>query len=169
MKETVERINSEFPVDRLTLQKGVTFFHPESAAEASRFFKLARRLGQKIFISGYGNNIDPSGTAFENMLVLKTDRLNSVVEVVERDLYITVGGGYPLNEINSKLKIHNLFVPHADLPYPGSAGGAVAINLAAELNGHDLPLKKYFIKAEVVLPTGEIITPGSVCFKSVSG
>jgi len=169
INEIITRINSEFPDDRLTFQKGVAVFHPESVAEAARFFKLAGRLDRKVFISGYGNNIDPVGAAFENMLVVKTDRLNSVIAVVEQDLYVTVGGGYPLNEINARLKRHNLFVPHADLPYAGSAGGAVAINLAAELNSHDLPLKKYFIKAEIVTPTGEILTPGSVCFKSVSG
>jgi hypothetical protein len=45
----------------------------------------------------------------------------------------------------------------------------VAVNLCADLNGHDLPIKKYLIQAEIVTPEGEIITPGSVCFKSVSG
>ncbi|MBN1213380.1 MAG: FAD-binding oxidoreductase [candidate division Zixibacteria bacterium] len=169
LNEISHLVNSEFPDDRLTFQKGVAVFHPENAAEAARFFKLAGQLGRKVFISGYGNNIDPVGATFENLLVVKTDRLNSVIAVVEQDLYVTVGGGYPLNEINAQLKRHNLFVPHADLPYAGSAGGAVAINLAAELNGHDLPLKKYFIKAEIVTPAGEILTPGSVCFKSVSG
>jgi FAD/FMN-containing dehydrogenase len=169
IKDAVNRIRNEFPDDRLTFQKGIAVFHPESTAEAARFFKLAGQLDRKVFISGYGSNIDPVGEVFENLLVVKTDRLNSVIAVVEQDLYITVGSGYPLNEINTRLQSHNLFVPHADLPYTGSAGGAVAVNLAAELNGHDLPLKKYFIKAEIVTPTGDVLTPGSVCFKSVSG
>ncbi len=64
---------------------------------------------------------------------------------------------------------HQLYTPHAALPYVGSAGGAVAVNLSAELNGHDLPIKKYFLQTEVATPQGEIVTPGSVCFKSVSG
>ncbi len=40
---------------------------------------------------------------------------------------------------------------------------------SADLHGRDLPLKKYFIKAEIVTPEGDIIKPGSTCFKSVSG
>ena len=67
------------------------------------------------------------------------------------------------------LKRHDHDLPHSALPYVGSVGGALAVNLRGELHGHDVPLKKYFIKAEIVTPTGEIITPGSSCFKSVSG
>ena len=55
------------------------------------------------------------------------------------------------------------------MPYVGSVGGAVSINLTAELNGHDFPIKKYFIQTEVVTPEGQIIKPGSTSFKSVSG
>jgi FAD/FMN-containing dehydrogenase len=68
-----------------------------------------------------------------------------------------------------QLEASGLFLPHADLPYVGSAGGAVALNLSADYHGADLPIKKYFIQAEIVTPGGDIITPGSVCFKSVSG
>jgi FAD/FMN-containing dehydrogenase len=57
----------------------------------------------------------------------------------------------------------------ADLPYVGSVGGAVAVNLSGRLGKHALPIKKYLIKAEVVMPDGSIVKPGSVCFKSVSG
>ncbi len=60
-------------------------------------------------------------------------------------------------------------MPHALLPYVGSVGGAVATNLSGRMNMHPLPIKKYLIKAEIVTPEGEIVTPGSVCFKSVSG
>ena len=48
-------------------------------------------------------------------------------------------------------------------------GGAVASGLNSDYESHDLPLKKYLIQAEVVTPEGEIIVPGSTCFKSVSG
>jgi hypothetical protein len=60
-------------------------------------------------------------------------------------------------------------LPHGDLPYVGSVGGAIAVGLSADYQSHDYPLKRLFIQAEIVTPTGEIITPGSVCFKSVSG
>jgi len=167
--EFIERIRAEFPDDRLTFQKRLATFHPESADEAARLFKMAGAAGQQVYITGYGNNIDPGGESFENLLVVRTDRLNQVHEISETDLFVKVGAGYPMREINKELESHQLYTPHSALPYVGSAGGAVAVNLAAELNGHDLPIKKYFLQAEVVTPKGEIVTPGSVCFKSVSG
>jgi len=162
-------LRSEFPADRLTYQKGVPTFHPESAAEAAKYLLLLNNHKRTTYITSFGNNIDPVGERFANMVTIRTDRLNQLIEVAPGDLYITVGAGYPLREINQHIASDNLYFPHSALPYVGSVGGALAVNLTAELNGHDLPIKKYFIKASIVLPTGETITPGSVCFKSVAG
>lgn len=168
-EEFLKIVRDEFPEDRLTYQKRLATFHPESADEAARLMQAANRVEQKVYVSGFGNNIDPVGERFADLVVVRTDRLNKVLEISETDLFVKVGAGFPMREINIVLKDRKLMMPHAGLPYVGSAGGAVAVNLAAELNGHDLPIKKYFLQAEIVTPPGEIITPGSVCFKSVSG
>jgi FAD/FMN-containing dehydrogenase len=165
----LDAVGKDFPEDRFTYQKRLVTFHPETTEEAARFIKAAGTEKQPVYITGFGNNIDPIGEPFENLVVLRTDRLNDILEVSQSDLYVKVGAGFPLREINLELKDHNLFMPHAALPYVGSAGGAVAVNLSAEMHGHEVPIKKYFIRAEVVTPEGEIIEPGSVCFKSVSG
>jgi len=165
----ISAVKGEFPDDRLTYQKAIATFHPESADEAARFLKLANRQKQKVYITGFGNNIDPVGEPYESMVTIRTDRLNDLLEVSAENYFVKVGSGYPLKEINIDIKDRELFLPHSALPYVGSVGGALAVDLSAELNGHDLPIKKYFIQAEIVTPEGEIITPGSVCFKSVSG
>jgi len=162
-------IKSQFPEDRLTWQKNVPTFHPENAEDAAKLLKLANKHKQRIFITGFGNNIDPIGEPFVNMLSIRTDRLNDLIEVNAPDFYVKVGSGYPLRELDEHLKVAQLFLPHSRLPYVGSVGGSIAVNLNAELHGHDLPLRRYFIQAEVVTPQGDIIKPGSVCFKSVSG
>ncbi|MCK4572905.1 MAG: FAD-binding oxidoreductase [candidate division Zixibacteria bacterium] len=165
----VAAVKSEFPDDRLTWQKAVPTFHPESSDDAASFFKLANRMKQQIFITGFGNNIDPEGEPFVDMVSVRTDRLNNMLKIAAEDFYITTGSGYPLLEINKQLAEHKLWLPHSSLPYVGSVGGSIAAGLSAELDGHDFPLKKYFIRAEIVTPEGDIITPGSTCFKSVSG
>ena len=162
-------IKTEFPDDRLTYQKRLPTFHPESADEAARLFKMAVSDGQRLYITGFGNNIDPVGERFRDLVIVRTDRLNDIQEISEADLYVRVGAGYPLRELPVELGPRKLFMPHASLPYVGSSGGAVAVNLTAELDSHNLPIKKYFIQSEVVTPLGEIVRPGSVCFKSVSG
>ena len=169
LEQFVDAMKSEFPEDRLTYQKGIPTFHPEHAEDASRFLKLVNRHRFKTFITGFGNNIDPIGEPFASMVTIRTDRLNDLIEVAPGDFYVTVGTGYPLKEINLRIHDEGLFLPHSALPYVGSVGGAIAVNLSADLNGRDMPLKKYFVKSQVVTPEGEIITPGSVCFKSVSG
>ncbi len=162
-------IRSEFPDDRLTYQKAVPTFHPETAEDAAKLFRLANHHKQPIFITGFGNNIDPQGKPFTDMVSIRTDRLNQLIEIAPDDFYVTVGSGYPLKEINVHLKDENLWLPHSALPYVGSVGGAIATGLSTSFDNHDFPLRKYFIKATVVTPEGDIIEPGSVCFKSVSG
>ena len=162
-------IKSEFPGDRLTYQKTIPTFHPESANEAAAFIRLANQHRQGLYITGFGNNIDPVGRPFDRMVSVHTDRLNQLIEFVPDDFYIRLGTGYPLHELNAHLAKEKLWLPHAALPYVGSVGGAIAVGLSAELHDHDLPIRKYLIQAEVVTPEGEIVRPGSVCFKSVSG
>ncbi len=169
LQEFLSIIDSEFPGDRLTYQKAVPTFHPESAQDAAELFRLANRHRQPVFITGFGNNIDPQGKPFTDMVSVRTDRLNQLIEIIPEDFYVTVGCGYPLKEINMHLEKENLWMPHSSLPYVGSVGGALAIGLTSDFENHDFPLKKYFLKAEIVTPEGDIISPGSVCFKSVSG
>ena len=169
MDKFISIIKSEFPDDRLTYQKAVPTFHPETAEDAAKLLKLANSHKQQIFITGFGNNIDPQGKPFMNMVSIRTDRLNKLIEIAPDDFYVTAGSGYPLKEINLNLAENELWLPHSSLPYVGSVGGSLAAGLSADFDSHDFPLKKYFIKAQIVTPQGEIIEPGSVCFKSVSG
>ena len=169
LEKFIETVRSEFSDDRLTYQKAVPTFHPESSEEASQFIKLANSEKQNLFITGFGNNIDPVDEPFKKMVSIRTDRLNKVDEINSDDFYVKIGSGFPFIEINKKIKQKNLFLPQSNLPYVGSVGGAIAIGLTSDYQNEDFPLKKYFIAAEIVTPTGEIITPGSVCFKSVAG
>jgi FAD/FMN-containing dehydrogenase len=159
LENFISILESEFPEDRLTWQKNVPTFHPENADDASKLLKLANKHEQRIYITGFGNNIDPVGEPFTKMVSIRTDRLNKLTEINAPDFYIKVGAGYPLKELKDDLNSESLFLPHSHLP----------VDLSAELNGHQLPLRRYFIQAEVVTPAGDIIIPGSPCFKSVSG
>jgi len=168
-KRFIDMVLEHFPESRLTFQKALPTFHPESVDDAAGLFKLASEQDQKIYITGFGNTIDPDGEQFKELFIVRTDRLNQLVQVVPEDFYVVVRAGYPLQELNLNLEQHGLFLPHSDLPYVGSVGGAIAAGLTADYKGHDLPVSRYFIKADIVMPDGEVICPGSACFKSVSG
>ncbi len=155
--------------DRLTWQKTIPTFHPESAEEAADIFRRAGRYGQKIFIAGFGNNIDPVGDTFADLLVIKTDRLNYINLTAPQDFSITVGAGYPLIEINHAISPHNLWFPFSHTNYPGSAGGALACGLTGSDGSHQVPLSRFLLAVTAVLPDGSIVRPGALTFKSVSG
>jgi len=161
-------IDSAYP-EGLTFQKTIPTFHPESPDEAADIFARATSAKQKIFIAGFGNNIDPVGEPFADLLVVKSDRLNSIIDIGDRDFYITVGSGYPLKEINHVLAEHNLWFPFADTNYPGSFGGALAAGLSGSDGHHAVPLSRHLLSVTAVLPDSSIVTPGALTFKSVSG
>jgi FAD/FMN-containing dehydrogenase len=163
-----KEIREIFP-DRLTWQKNIATFHAQSSEETSDIFCRAARHGQKLFISGFGNNIVPVGKAFANLLVIKTDRLNQVVKVNRQDFYVTVGAGYPLNEINHVLAAEKLWFPFGDTNYPGSFGGAIAAGLTGNDGDHPFPMSRFLLSVTAVLPDGSVVKPGALTFKSVSG
>jgi len=169
LEQFIDVIAGEFPEDRLTYQQGIPTFHPESAEEAAALFAFAGKNKQPLFITGFGNNITPVGDAFKDVVAVHSDRMNQLIRITPQDFYVEVGGGYPLRELNIHLKKEGFFLPHAELPYVGSIGGALAVGLTAMRGEHRLPISRYFIMATIATPDGKVIKPGSACFKSVSG
>lgn len=163
-----QEIREVYP-EGLTWQKTVPTFHPETSEEAADIFRRARQHGQKLYISGFSNNIDPVGHEFTDLLVIKSDRLNYIGPVAKEDFYVTLGAGYPLIEINHDIACDNLWFPFGATSYPGSAGGAVASGLAGTDGPHILPLSRYLLSVTAVLPDGLVVRPGAKTFKSVSG
>lgn len=169
MNNQLENDISHVYPDGLTWQKTIPTFHPETDEQACDMFRRMRSCAQPAFISGFGNNIDPVGETFAEMLVIKSDRLNDVIEVNDRDFYITVGAGYPLMEINTVIAGQKLWFPFGDTNYPGSFGGAFASGLAGSDGVHTVPLSRFLLSVTAVLPDGSLVTPGALTFKSVSG
>lgn len=168
MNQLEKDIREVYP-DRLTYQKTIPTFHPEAPEEAAELFRRADSCGQKLFISGFGNNIDPVGRPFADRLVLKSDRLNCIHKISAGDFFVTVGAGYPLKELNRALAAQQLWFPFGGANYAGSCGGAVAAGLSAWDGHHPVPLSRSLLKVTAVLPDGSIVRPGAVTFKSVSG
>lgn len=168
VKELENEIREVYP-EGLTWQKTIPTFHPESAEEVADTFRRARKHGQKLFISGFSNIIEPVGDKFTDLLVIKADRLNYLKEIAPQDYFITVGAGYPLKELNKVMAEKNLWFPYTDTCYPGSVGGALACGLNGNDGQHPVPFSRFLLSILAVLPDGSIVSPGANTFKSVSG
>ncbi len=169
----LDSVASLFPDDRLTYQKGIPTFHPESASEAGLFISQANDFGQKLFITGFGNNIDPVGDRFARIVSIRNDRLNAIISCEEQALRVEVGSGFPLRELNIKLRGTATFNPMAALPYVGSVGGAIAVGLSADRSVRSttsapVSISRFLLGLTVVTPTGEIRTIGTSDNKSSS-
>jgi FAD/FMN-containing dehydrogenase len=168
INELENEIREVYP-EGLTWQKTIPTFHPESEEEAADVFRRAHNCGQKLFISGFSNIIEPVGDKFTDLLVIKADRLNYLREIAPQDFFITVGAGYPLLEINKAIADSNLWFPFSSTLYPGSFGGALASGLSGDDGSHPVPFSRYLLSILAVLPDGSIVKPGANTFKSVSG
>jgi len=168
IRKLENEISEAYP-DGLTWQKTIPTFHPENTEQAADIFSRAGRHGQKLFISGFNNVIDPVGDEFTDLLVIKSDRLNYIDKIAAGDFYITVGAGYPLIQINQAVSRHNLWFPFSTVNYPGSVGGALACGLAARGGQEVYPFDRYLMSVTAVLPDGSVVRPGAKTFKSVSG
>ncbi len=168
IRQLENELRDTYP-DGLTWQKSIPTFHPEYAEQAADVFRRAGKYNQKLYISGFDNNINPVGDRFADLLVLKSDRINALLTVAPDDFYVTVGAGYPLMELNHALLPHHLWFPFSDTDYPGSCGGALASGLAGSDGHHTVPLSRFLLSVTAVLPDGTTVKPGAVTFKSVAG
>jgi len=145
------------------------FLSPGETSVVSEIIKLANQEKFKILPLGSGSTLDCSKFPSENMVVLRCNRLNEIKKVVPEDLHVTLQPGFPLRELNSRLKPFNLFYPLADEGLPGTIGGAVATNLTGRSEERTLQTKEYVLAMEVVNPQGQILNIGAKTFKSVTG
>jgi FAD/FMN-containing dehydrogenase len=162
--------------ENLKIDSEKVFISPENSSVVSEIVKLANQEKFKILPSGSGSILDWSKLNFENVIILKSDRLNRVEKVVPEDLYVIVQAGFSLKDLNRHLKSFNLFYPlapqgagGADTSSVGTMGGAVATNLKGKSGQKNIQTREYVLALEVIDPEGQTLNIGARTFKSVTG
>ena len=155
--------------DNLKVELQGVFVSPENSSAVSEVVKLANQRGFRILPSGSGSILDPSKYTAENVVILKSDRLNKISRVVPDDLYVILQAGFPLKELSRHIESFNLFYPLANAHSAGTIGGAVAANLKGKSGEKALQTSDYVLSLEIVDPEGQILNVGAKTFKSVTG
>ena len=103
-------------------------------------------------------------------VVMKTSRLDRVIEHDGANLTATVQSGIALTALQDILKGQNQFLPF-DPPHPARAtiGGIVAANLNGPRRGCYGSVRDLVIGMKVVLVSGELIKAGGKVVKNVAG
>ena len=145
-------------------------FTPSTASEAAQGLSALAAIGRPVRISGSIETSPLDGQPGENNdVLLCTGELKGIKVFSPADLYVTVGSGTSLTELQSFLASERVQVPLA-APWPGaSIGGLVAANVNAPLRMRYGSLRDLVLCATVVLGDGRVIRAGRPVIKNVAG
>ncbi len=143
---------------------------PRTTEEISAILKICN--AEKIPVTPRGAGTGLSGGALPHLggLVLSTERMNSILQIDERNLQVTTEPGVITEVLQDAVKEKKLFYP----PDPASRGSCFIGGNIAENSGGPKAVKygvvkDYVLNLEVVLPTGEIIWTGASVLKNSTG
>ena len=143
---------------------------PRSAQEISNIMVICNE--HKIPVTPRGAGTGLSGGALPHLggVLLSMERMNSILEIDERNLQVTTEPGVITEVLQDAVKEKGLFYP----PDPSSRGSCFIGGNIAENSGGPKAVKygvvkDYVLNLEIVLPTGEIMWTGANVLKNSTG
>jgi glycolate oxidase len=143
---------------------------PGTAEEISAILIICNK--EKIPVTPRGAGTGLSGGALPHLggVLLSTERMNSILQIDERNLQVTTEPGVITEVLQNAVKEKGLFYP----PDPASRGSCFIGGNIAENSGGPKAVKygvvkDYVLNLELVLPTGEIIWTGFNILKNATG
>jgi FAD/FMN-containing dehydrogenase len=137
---------------------------PGSAEEVSRLVKLALEHGLSVVPRGGGASYtDGYLPAEEHALLVDTSRLNRIVEINERDMYVLVEAGVTWATLNEALQARGLRTPFYG-PFSGIAatvGGSLSQGSVSWGTGQWGVSGENVLGVEAVIGNGEVVRTGS--------
>lgn len=169
MDEEVLRHYSHDETETLSFLPEVVI-KPRTAAEISQIMKICNK--DRIPVTPRGAGTGLSGGALPHLggVLLSMERMNSIVEIDERNLQVTTEPGVITEVLQNAVKEKGLFYP----PDPSSRGSCfIGGNISANSGGPKAVkygvVKDYVLNLEIVLPNGEIIWTGANVLKNSTG
>lgn len=142
------------------------FITPGSAEEAAETLRDLIGAGRSVRIRGGGTKsalLPPADT------VVSTAHLSGICELAPDDLYVTVGAGMSLEELQKAVHPYGMWAPIASPWSNATIGGTIAANLNAPLRMRYGSLRDLILAATVALPDGRVARIGRPVVKNVAG
>ncbi len=141
-------------------------FAPESAAQAARGLAALTAAGKRVAIRATTSGAATSGSAD---VICCAAEMRSITTYAPDDLYITVGAGTPLTEVQAFLTRQGKWLPLAS-PWPDiTIGGLISTNLNAPLRMRYGAIRDLVLCATAALADGRVIRTGRPVVKNVAG
>ena len=143
---------------------------PRTAEEISAIMKICNEYKIPVTPRGAGTGLSGGALAQLGGVLLSTERMNTILEIDERNLQVTTEPGVITEVLQNAVKAKKLFYP----PDPSSRGSCFIGGNIAENSGGPKAVKygvvkDYVLNLQLVLPTGEIIWTGANVLKNSTG
>jgi D-lactate dehydrogenase (cytochrome) len=141
-------------------------YAPTTAREAADALRSWYVSGQSVRIAGGGSK---SGALPSADVLLSTGALRGIRTYARDDLYVTVGAGTTLAELQAELAADHMWTPLVS-PWPrATVGGIVATNTNAPQRMRYGGVRDLVLAATVAQPSGHTIRAGRAVVKNVAG
>jgi len=164
----VPEVNPWQPPVRFSTHEAVDAveYSPRDAADAADAIQSWVAAGRSIRVRGGGTK---SGFLAPADVLLSTKSMTGVKAFELRDLFVTVGAGTTLADLQPALARENVWIPLAS-PWPDATiGGIVAANFNGPLRMRYGAIRDLLLAMTVVLPDGRVIRAGRPVVKNVAG
>jgi D-lactate dehydrogenase (cytochrome) len=138
-------------------------FAPTSAQEAAAALLALAKAGKRVRIGSAATG-DRRGAD----VWLSSTGFNGITQFALEDLYVTVGAGTPLTDLQSFLAEKQMQAPLAS-PWPTTIGALAATNLNSPQRLRYGALRDLVMAMTVALPDGRVIRAGRPVVKNVAG
>ncbi|MCY6960702.1 FAD-binding oxidoreductase [Clostridium brassicae] len=140
-----------------------------SQEEVSKIMKHAYENTIPVVARGSGTGLVGASVPIHGGIMIDLTEMNSILELDEENLTLTVEPGVLLMEIGKFVEEHDFFYP----PDPGEKSATIGGNISTNAGGMRAVkygvTRDYVRGLEVVLPTGEILELGGKVVKNSSG
>ncbi len=141
-------------------------FSPVNANEAAEAIQAWVAAGQAIRVMGAGTK---SQALPATPAILSTAALSGIKTLALDDLYVTVGAGMSLAQLQAELAAHQMWVPLASPWAQATVGGIVASGFNGPLRLRYGGIRDNVLSSTVALPNGRVIRAGRPVVKNVAG
>ena len=143
---------------------------PRTAKEISAIHEDLQPAKNTCYAPWSRNRVKRRGLAHKGGVLISTERMNSILEIDERNLQVTTEPGVITEVLQNAVKEKGLFYP----PDPSSRGSCfIGGNISANSGGPKAVkygvVKDYVLNLEMVLPTGEINMDRCKCVEKLTG
>ncbi|HEX2420272.1 MAG TPA: FAD-binding protein [Acidimicrobiia bacterium] len=153
---------------RLEAPVDVEHRHPTSVEELAETLARASSDSRKVLVWGGGTHQD-YGYPVEPDLVVFTDRLAAVIDWEPDDLTVVVEGGRKVADLETQLATRGQTAVLAEMPGPGTVGGALAAGISGYRRGRFGPTRDRILEVTLVTGDGRVVRAGGRVVKNVTG